>query len=88
MGFWGVVGVCSVCIFGTPPSWQTKSVDPEYDLTERRVMVDWSSNLPLRSHTGIDTAVNDTTANMSCSKTFFLANSVYTNNVLNAGVHV
>ena len=30
----------------------------------------------------------DTAANMSCSKTFFLVNSVYTNNVLNAGVHV
>ena len=28
------------------------------------------------------------TANMSCSKTFFFSNSVYTNNVLNAGVHV
>ena len=28
------------------------------------------------------------TANVSCSKMFFLVNSVYTNNVLNAGVHV
>ena len=28
------------------------------------------------------------TAKVSCSKTFFLVNSVYTNNVLNARVHV
>ena len=28
------------------------------------------------------------TANVSCPKTFFLVNSVYTNNVLSAGVHV
>ena len=28
------------------------------------------------------------TAKMCCSKTFFLVNSVYTNNVLNAHVHV
>ena len=28
------------------------------------------------------------TANMSCSKTFFLVNSVYINNILNAHVHV
>ena len=30
----------------------------------------------------------DTAANVSCSKTFFLVNSVYTNNVLNACVYV
>ena len=28
------------------------------------------------------------TANMSCSRTFFLVNSVYTNSVVSAGVHV
>ena len=30
----------------------------------------------------------ETSANMSCPKTFFLANFVHTNNVLNARVHV
>ena len=30
----------------------------------------------------------ETAANVSCSKTFFLVNSLYTNNVLNARVHV
>ena len=30
----------------------------------------------------------DTATNASCSKNFFLVNSVYTNNVLNTCVHV
>ena len=49
----------------------------------------------VRSHSGIDTfclpwqwRAEDTAANVSCSKTFFLVNSVYTNDVLNARVHV
>ena len=33
-------------------------------------------------------ARKQTTAKVSCSKTFFLVNSVYTNNVVNACVHV
>ena len=32
--------------------------------------------------------VEETSANVSCPKTLFLVNSVYTNNVLNACVHV
>ena len=32
--------------------------------------------------------VEKKSANVGCSKTFFLANSEYTNNALNAGVHV
>ena len=46
-------------------------------------------------HSEIDTSplagrqrAEQASANMSCSKTFFLVNSVYTNNVLNARVHV
>ena len=33
-------------------------------------------------------ASEQATAKVSCSKTFFLVNSVYTNNILNAYVHV
>ena len=51
--------------------------------------------LQVTSHSESDTSllagrrqVEQATANVSCSKTFFLVNSVYTNNVLNARVHV
>ena len=68
---------------------------PECDLTGRRVMVDHSSSRPVRSHSGISTFClqwrrrsEDTAANVSSSKTCFLVNSPYTDNVLNACVHV
>ena len=51
--------------------------------------------LPVRSHSGIDSVclpwqlhAEDKATNMSCWKTFFLVNSVYTNNVHNVHVHV
>ena len=49
--------------------------------------------LRVTSHSEIDTSqlrrlVEQATANVTRSETFFLVNSVYTNNVLNAGVHV
>ena len=56
-------------------------------------MVDRSSSLPVRLHSGIDTFClpwqrcdGDTTTNVGCSKTFFIVKSVYTNSVLNARV--
>ena len=57
-------------------------------------MVNCSSSMPVRSHSGIDTFwlpcgrhAGDAVANVSGSKTYFFINSVYTNNVLNARVH-
>ena len=52
-------------------------------------MVDRSSSVPVRSHSGRRAgAAAAAAANVSCSKSFFFINSVYTNNVLSAGVHV
>ena len=52
-------------------------------------------NIDPRVQAGIDTSgppwwqlAEQATAKVSCSKTFFLVNSVYTNNVLNAHVNV
>ena len=65
---------------------------PEYDLRGRRSTI---TRLPVRSYSGIDTffqpcrqCAGDATANVSRIKTFFLVNSVNTNTVLNAHVHV
>ena len=51
--------------------------------------------LQVTSHSEIDSSplagrrrAEQATANVSCSKTFFLSNCVYTNNVLSTGVHV
>ena len=56
---------------------------------------DFQSSLPVKSHSAIDTfclpwrqRTKDTSTNVSCPKTFFLVNCLYTNNVLNAHVHV
>ena len=65
---------------------------PECDLKGRRSTI---TLLPVRSHSGIDTFclpwrrhAGDPAPTVSHSKSFFLVNSAYTNNVLSAGVDV
>ena len=68
---------------------------PECDLTSRLEERSTITLLPVRSHSGIDTFclpwwqhAGDPALMVSVSKSFFLVNSTYTNNVLNARVHV
>ena len=69
-----------------------KASIPECDLTGMRSTI---TLLPVRSYSGIDTfclpwrwCTGDPAPTVSSSKTLFLVNSAYTNNVLNARVHV
>ena len=62
---------------------------------EIKVKLSTLTVLHVMLHSEIDTSqlagrwrVEQASANVSCSKTLFLVNSVYTNNVLNARVHV